>query len=448
MYEDLNEVRGQNALIASPSLERSPLARRIPQHTVSSLLIPVSLAVDLAEGKAPGHARRVAYIAMSIAGALGLDADKQLATCYAALLHDIGTIAAGAEIAGYTRGDERLLFASLPLLSPEEAVIGASDSPELLVDRIAEHVTHGARAVRELELPAEVVKGIETHHEHWDGSGYPNGLAGESIPVIGRIVALADVVEAMMNQTTPLLARRNFSYWLSGFEGRECDPGAVAALRELGAGDSFWLGLYSNDLVGELNARCGGLREPKGVRLLSFAESFARLIDSRFTFTTGVSMRVLRHSEQLGRAVGLNDLRLKQLRVAALLHDVGQLAMSERVLSKPGILSVEELGALQQHTIHSREVVEGIPGMEEVAEWVACHHERIDGRGYPEGRVGAEIPLEARILAVADAYVAITSDRPHRPKVEGNEARERLRGAAGTQLDADLVDIFLGKLAV
>jgi len=390
----------------------------------------------------------VAYIALSIAGALELEAERQLATCYAALLHDIGAIAAGAEIAGYTRGDERLLFASLPLLSPEEAVIGACDSPELIVDRIAEHVMHGARAARELDLPTEVIRGIETHHEHWDGSGYPNALSGGNIPIIGRIVALADVVEAMMNQTTPLLARRNFSYWLSGFEGRECDPEVVAALRELGAGDSFWLGLYSNDLVGELSARCATLREPKAARLPSFAESFARLIDSRFSFTAGVSMRVMRYAEQLGRAIGLDDLRCKQLRVAALLHDVGQLAMSERVLSKPGILSVEELGALQQHPLHSREVVEGIPGMEEVAEWVASHHERIDGRGYPDGRAGAEIPLEARILAVADAYVAITSDRPHRPKVEGKEARERLRGAAGTQLDADLVDIFLSKIAV
>ena len=128
------------------------------------------------------------------------------------------------------------------------------------------------------------------------------------------------------------------------------------------------------------------------------------------------------------------------------LHDVGQLSMSERILSKPGILSVEEMGALHLHPLHSRDVVAGVPGLEEVAEWVASHHERIDGRGYPEGREGGEIPIESRILAVADAYVAITSDRPHRPKADGREARERLRSAAGTQLDADLVEIFLGKV--
>jgi HD-GYP domain-containing protein (c-di-GMP phosphodiesterase class II) len=138
---------------------------------------------------------------------------------------------------------------------------------------------------------------------------------------------------------------------------------------------------------------------------------------------------------------------LKQLRLAALLHDVGQLSMSERILSKPGILSVDEMNLLHMHTVHSHDVVAAIPGMEEVAEWVANHHERMDGRGYPEGRQGDEIPMESRILAICDSYVAITSDRPHRPKAEGKEARERLRSGAGTQLDPELVDLFLAKVA-
>ena len=87
-----------------------------------------------------------------------------------------------------------------------------------------------------------------------------------------------------------------------------------------------------------------------------------------------------------------------------------------------------------------------IPGLEEVALWVTSHHERVDGRGYPEGREGDDIPLESRILAVADAYVAITSERPHRPRVSGKEAQTRLQSGAGTQLDANLVDLFLSKV--
>jgi HD-GYP domain-containing protein (c-di-GMP phosphodiesterase class II) len=139
-------------------------------------------------------------------------------------------------------------------------------------------------------------------------------------------------------------------------------------------------------------------------------------------------------------------VRIKQLRVAALLHDVGQLSMSERIMAKPGILSVEEMNSLHMHTVYSYDVVAAIPGMDEVADWVANHHERMDGRGYPEGKKGEDIPLESRILAIADSYVAITSDRPHRPKAEGKEARERLLSGAGAQLDTELVELFLTRV--
>jgi HD-GYP domain-containing protein (c-di-GMP phosphodiesterase class II) len=214
-------------------------------------------------------------------------------------------------------------------------------------------------------------------------------------------------------------------------------------LRDLGSGDAFWLGLFSADLPAELSISCSRLREPRGMRLLGFAESFAQLVDSRFSFTIGISARIARLAEAMGRAVNLDDLRLKQLRIAALLHDVGQLSITERILAKPAILSVDELEILRNHPSYSRDVVAGISGLEDVADWVAAHHERPDGRGYPDGRTGAEIPLEARILAVADAYVAMTSDRPHRPRSSDEEARQRLSGAAGSQLDGDLVDIFL-----
>jgi HD-GYP domain-containing protein (c-di-GMP phosphodiesterase class II) len=334
----------------------------------------------------------------------------------------------------------------LPLLRPDEALAGSGDFTGQYAERVAEHVDHGAIAARHLELPHEVSRAIATHHERWDGDGYPNRLIGPETPVLGRIIGIADHAEALISQASPLLARRNFAYWMSNISGFDADPEIVAALTSIGSTDSFWLGLFSADMTIELANRCGGLRESRGANLLPMAESFARLVDSRFDFTANVSARVSDYAELIGKSIGMQDVRLKMLRVAALLHDVGQLSMSERILSKPGILSVEEMSSLHQHTIYSRDVVAAIPGMEEVAEWVGAHHERIDGRGYPDGKKGDEIPVEARILAVADAYAAITSDRPHRPRVEGKEARERLVSAAGSQLDSDLVDLFLSKV--
>jgi putative nucleotidyltransferase with HDIG domain len=410
------------------------------------VLIPLSQAIDLAEGRTPGHAQRVAFISMAIAEALTLDKESQLAACYAGLLHDIGVVAAGADIAGAMSGDERMVFASLPLLTPVEALSGVGEASYAYVERVAGHVDHGARAAEFLGLPEEVSRAIATHHETWDGEGYPDGLKGVETPVIGRIVGLADHAEALISQNSPLLARRNFDFWMANALGIESDPEIVGVLAELGRGDSFWLGLCSDDLVAELTTRCSQARETRGANLQPISEAFARLVDSRFSFTEGVSARVARYAESLGKAAGLNELALKQIRIAALLHDVGQLSMSERILSKPGILTIEEMGALHLHPIYSSEVVRLIPGLEVVADWVSSHHERVDGRGYPEGREGDDIPLESRILAVADAFVAITSERPHRPRADGKEAIARLKSAAGTQLDAHLVDLFLSKV--
>ncbi|HLF78502.1 MAG TPA: HD domain-containing phosphohydrolase [Dehalococcoidia bacterium] len=385
----------------------------------------------------------MSFIAASLAEAMGLNSELRLAACYAGLLHDVGAVAAGAGLAAHVRGDERMVFASLPLLTPEEAAVGTSDSPEIVIERLVDHVIHGARAAQELSLPKEAIRAIASHHERWDGGGYPHGLRGEEIPVVGRLISLADQIEALIDQSSPLLARRNFHHWLGRLSGGEADPEAVEALRVLGNGDGFWLGLFSADLAVELGSLCARLREPRAMRLVPFCEGIAQLVDARFSFTLGVSSRVAQYAEAMGKACDFNETRLRQLRVAALLHDVGQLAVSERILAKPGILSVDELEILRLHPTYSREVAEGINGLEEVADWIAAHHERIDGKGYPEGRAGSEIPLEARILAVADAYASITSDRPHRAAVEGPDAHRRLKAAAGTQLDAGVVDLFL-----
>jgi len=397
----------------------------------------------------PGHGQRVGYIAMAVATTLGLSDDLRLASCYAGLFHDLGVIAAGAGLSGNAGGDERLVFSALPLLSPEEAAIEArSASPDLVVDRILDHVGHGARAAHELSLPKETVSGIASHHEQWDGGGYPNGLVGSEIPLTGRIVAIADHVESLIgHESSPLAARRNLPAWLGRLSGTVADNDLVAAARALTAGDSFWLGLYSAALASDLKEQCGRLREPRTSRLLPFAERFAELMDARFTFTVGVSARVAKLVEALGRSMGLSQQRLKLLRIAALLHDVGQLSVSERIMAKPAILSVEELEVLRQHPNDSYDVIAGIAGLEDVAEWVLAHHERPDGRGYPEGRAGPEIPLESRLLAVADAYVAITSDRPHRRRASAEDSVRQLRGAAGSQLDAGLVDVLVRVVA-
>lgn len=423
----------------------SAASRRLPNHTLSEVLAPMSAAIDLAEGRQPGHAQRVAYVALKVASELGLDNEQRLACLYSSLLHDIGVIPAGAGLSELVRGDERRVFASLPLLTPEEAAVEVrSNAPDLVVDRVVDHAVHGARLALELGLPQESARAIACHHEQWDGSGYPHGLAGGEIPIAARVTAVADQVEALISQEmSPLHARRNIPHWLSRFAATVADPELVAATRRVTAGDSFWLGMFGTSMQRELRNECAALKETRTPRLMPFAERFSEIVDARFSFTVGVSARVAKLAEALGRALGLPDGRLKQLRLAALLHDVGMLGVPELIMAKPGILSVDELEVLREHPGHSQDIIAGIAGMEDVAGWVGAHHEWPDGRGYPDGRVGRDIPLEARILAIADSYVAITSDRPHRRKADRADGIERLRGAAGSQLDPALLEVFI-----
>ena len=137
--------------------------------------------------------------------------------------------------------------------------------------------------------------------------------------------------------------------------------------------------------------------------------------------------------------LGFEGDRLARMRLAGLLHDVGKIGVPDAILNKPAKLTDDEYAVMQAHSVLGYEIVEAA-GLPEEARWVRHHHERVDGRGYPDRLAGDEIPLESRIILVADAFEAMTSDRPYRqrpgPRVRGRGAR---RGA-GSQFDADVVD--------
>jgi HD-GYP domain-containing protein (c-di-GMP phosphodiesterase class II) len=141
-------------------------------------------------------------------------------------------------------------------------------------------------------------------------------------------------------------------------------------------------------------------------------------------------------------AVGLDPGHVEMIRIAALLQDIGVLGVPARVMTKPDILSVTEMQLMRQHPGSSEMVLQELTGFEEIAIWIARHHERPDGKGYPEMLSGDDIPLESRILAIADVFAALTAERPHRGAVSRKDAKQILLGAAGTQLDPELARLF------
>ncbi len=167
--------------------------------------------------------------------------------------------------------------------------------------------------------------------------------------------------------------------------------------------------------------------------------SLAIALEVRDPYTRGHSDRVKRYCRVIARQMGLPAKQIQDLERAALVHDIGKIAVSDAVMNKPGRLNPPEFAQVQQHPEKSIDLVRLIPNPQDTLLAIRHHHERVDGKGYPDGLAGDDIPLVARILAVADAYDALTSARPYRPAFTHEVALGILKENAGTQWDAKVV---------
>lgn len=179
-------------------------------------------------------------------------------------------------------------------------------------------------------------------------------------------------------------------------------------------------------------------------RIFEIASSLAGAIDAKDPYTKDHSTCVSRYSEALARAINLPENEIERIRLGALLHDVGKIGVPETVLKKEGPLSDEEWIIMKQHpTIGAEKVLMPNASLRDLIPIVKYHHERIDGKGYPEGLANGDIPLAAKIVAIADTYHALTSDRPYRKGMSIEKAVSILEEGAGSQWDANLVRTFI-----
>jgi diguanylate cyclase (GGDEF)-like protein len=178
---------------------------------------------------------------------------------------------------------------------------------------------------------------------------------------------------------------------------------------------------------------------------LSAVLLLAEALDLRDGGTSSHSRTVAQYTELTGRALGLSQDRVERLRVAGALHDIGKIGVADAILRKPGPLTEAEWEDMRRHAELGAQIT-AHAGLDDISEWVLCHHETLDGRGYPRALRAAQIPLEARVLAVTDAYEAMTADRPYRRALGDAAARSELHRCAGTQFDAEVVAAFIGAL--
>lgn len=169
----------------------------------------------------------------------------------------------------------------------------------------------------------------------------------------------------------------------------------------------------------------------------------ASLIDANIPFGAGHSKRVSEYSLTIGKRLALTDSELVYLQTAALLHDFGKIGMDTKILEKPGSLTDAERREVEEHVPRGYYILSIFPEFSEPLKGILSHHERYDGRGYPNAIAADDIPLMGRIIAVADAYDAMTSERPYRKKKTKAEAMEELEKESGKQFDPDIVIVFV-----
>ena len=175
---------------------------------------------------------------------------------------------------------------------------------------------------------------------------------------------------------------------------------------------------------------------------LSFASALVTTLDARDRYTAGHSAAVAIYARDIATRLGLDPETQQLAHLSGLLHDIGKIGVPPGVLEKTGPLTLQERRKMEEHSVIGERILANVEAYDEIAKIVRHHHERIDGQGYPDGITGERIPMISRIICVADAYNAMTSDRPYRDAMQPKVARERLVQAAETQFDVDVVNAF------
>jgi putative nucleotidyltransferase with HDIG domain len=210
-----------------------------------------------------------------------------------------------------------------------------------------------------------------------------------------------------------------------------------------GASEISELAENFNKMAGDIEEYIERLKEAAEENRELFIGSIRMLaaaIDEKDPYTRGHSGRVAKYSSLVGRELGLSAEELDTLRISALLHDVGKIGVEDRVLKKPGSLTPEEFALMKQHTIKGANIMRPVSQLKEMLPGIELHHEHMDGRGYPYGLQGPQIPLMARIIGVADTLDAMTTNRPYQSAMDLDYALDKIKALAGTKFDAVVVN--------
>jgi len=367
---------------------------------VAEMVCALSQALDLASGSTPWHSVRTCILGMRIAAELRLPQELQRNLYYVLLLKDVGS------------SQSRLWFQSVGSNAP-------SWQQTLLSNLVG--------------VPEQSVITISGRYERWDGMGKNGYLRGAEIPIFSRITLVAQTLDVLLVTAGPAQALD----LLEQKAGTWFDPRVARAAKSLAVRAKLWTDLEGPQLLSQARAMEPLPRTVSGDGhvLEVICEAFASIVDEKSSFTYNHSRGVASAAVAMARKMGLAESRITLIRRAALLHDLGKMAIPNSLLRKSGELDNMEWQKMRAHAEHTWRILHSIRGFEEISEVAASHHERLDGSGYFRGLAGNQLSLESRILAVADIFEALSATRPYRDAVPIGKAFEIIRQGSSRAFD-------------
>lgn len=428
---------------------------------MAEVLAALSRALDLTEGQPMGHSVRSCVIGMRLGQAIGLGEDDLAALYYALLLKDAGCSSNASRMAALFGSDDQAVKPAMKVVDWDDRMrlavetwrstglnaslwtrvqhfVAIARQEDMTKEIVAARCERGADIARRLHFPQATVEAIRSLDEHWNGNGHPAGKRGDEIPLLSRILNLAQTVEVFaardgVDGALDVLRDRR---------GRWFDPRLTDEVFRWRNDRVWWEDVHAP----EVEAAVLSLEPARQARsvdeggLDEVAQAFADIIDAKSPFTYRHSSNVAMYAVAIARELGFDDRQVQQTRRAGLLHDIGKVGISNRILDKNGPLDPGERAAVERHPLYTQEILGRVTAFASFSREAALHHEKLDGSGYPFGLRGDVLDLPSRLLVVADMYDALTATRPYRAGMPHERAMAILESERDTKLDGKCLD--------
>lgn len=318
---------------------------------------------------------------------------------------------------------EDILSEILPLVESNNAFILVDDTTDIAMGN------------------KSIFKGIGKYKT--DIQDFMEMLSPSLIEYIGSARLAKQVVHVNQGVILPLINEFQQDMGVIYVEGKNINEGIKLLEIYSNQAASSLNNAFLHSLVNIKNEELNRTYDMLKVRYMDTIEALRLAVDAKDIYTRGHSDRVAYFAVKIGESVGLSKQELEILRISGIFHDIGKIGTADDILLKTDKLTDKEFQEIKKHPLKGARILSAVSMFQDVVPIIKCHHERIDGKGYPEGLSGDQIPLMARIISVADAFDAMMSDRLYRSKLNLNEARTQLINGAGTQFDGDIAMKFI-----